>query len=277
MRHKASGRSLSYGELASKAASIPVPDLDTVKLKDPKDYKIIGHSIPGVDSPKVVKGEPLFGIDTVVPGMLYAVFRNVRSSPARSSARISMRSRHCLASSTPSRSRAGRRGGLMGLMPGIAIVGDNWWLIQQARTKLKVVWDEGTTATQSSDAFAAKAAELGKGHPGAQRSQGRRRRRGPQGRGEGGRGVLLLYPFIAHAPLEPMNCTAHVQGGRDGDLGANAEPGARHARWSRKTLGLDEKDIAVSHDAGRRRLRPAAGERLHGRGGLDFESGRRCR
>ena len=54
---------------------MPVPDLTASKLKDPKEYTIIGQSIPGVDSPKLVKGEPLFGIDTVVPGMLYAVFQ----------------------------------------------------------------------------------------------------------------------------------------------------------------------------------------------------------
>src|ERR1017187_4353224 len=73
--HKSSGRSASYGAQAAAAAKLPVPDLDSVKLKDPKDYKIIGHSVPGVDSPLLVKGEPLFGIDTVVPGMLYAVFQ----------------------------------------------------------------------------------------------------------------------------------------------------------------------------------------------------------
>ena len=67
VRHTPSGRTLTYGALAADAAAVPVPDLRQVKLKDPKSYKIIGHSIPGVDSPPVVKGEPLFGIDTVVP------------------------------------------------------------------------------------------------------------------------------------------------------------------------------------------------------------------
>jgi isoquinoline 1-oxidoreductase beta subunit len=61
--------------LAAEAATVPVPDPNGAKLKDAKDYKIIGHSVPGVDSPRVVKGAPLFGIDTVVPGMLYAVFQ----------------------------------------------------------------------------------------------------------------------------------------------------------------------------------------------------------
>ena len=75
VRHKASGRAISYGDLATAATKLPVPDLGSVRLKDPKDYKIIGHSVPGVDSPKVVKGEPLFGIDTVVPGMRFAVFQ----------------------------------------------------------------------------------------------------------------------------------------------------------------------------------------------------------
>jgi len=72
--HKASNRSLKYGQLAAKAAKVPAPDLKTVSLKDPKDFKIIGQAIGGVDSPKIVRGQPIFGIDVQVPGMRYAVF-----------------------------------------------------------------------------------------------------------------------------------------------------------------------------------------------------------
>ena len=70
-----SGRRLTYGQLAAKAATLPAPDPKTVVLKDPKDFRIIGTSVRGIDSPKIVRGEPIFGIDTCsCPGMLYAVF-----------------------------------------------------------------------------------------------------------------------------------------------------------------------------------------------------------
>ena len=73
--HRDSGRSLSYGALAAQAAGMPVPNLARVALKDPKDFKIIGRPIPGVDNAKIVSGQPLFGIDVTVPGMLHAVFQ----------------------------------------------------------------------------------------------------------------------------------------------------------------------------------------------------------
>ena len=72
--HGPSGRRMRYGELAAKAAAMPAPDPATVTLKDPKTYRIIGRSVPGVDSPKIVRGEPMFGIDVTVPGMLYATY-----------------------------------------------------------------------------------------------------------------------------------------------------------------------------------------------------------
>jgi isoquinoline 1-oxidoreductase beta subunit len=69
-----SGRSLTYGELAAAAVSQPVPDLNQVALKDPKDFHIIGRAIGGIDSPRIVRGEPIFGVDTKLPGMKYAAF-----------------------------------------------------------------------------------------------------------------------------------------------------------------------------------------------------------
>ena len=72
--HQASNRSLSYGELANKAAALPVPDEKSLKLKDRKDFKLLGTRVSGVDNLQIVTGQPLFGIDQVVPGMQYAVF-----------------------------------------------------------------------------------------------------------------------------------------------------------------------------------------------------------
>jgi len=72
--HKPSNRSLSYGELSSKAAGTPVPAFASLKLKGPNDYKRIGMSTAGVETNEILTGKPIFGIDVTVPGMLYAVF-----------------------------------------------------------------------------------------------------------------------------------------------------------------------------------------------------------
>ena len=241
VHHKPSGRMLSYGALAADAAKVPVPSLASVKLKDPKDYKIIGHSIPGVDSPKVVKGEPLFGIDTVVPGMLYAVFQKC---PVFGGKVVS-------ANVDVIRKLPGVRhafivkGGsnLNGLMPGVAIVADSWWRAEKARRQLKVQWDEGPTRRQSSAGFAQQAEALGGKTPAMTlRNDG-----DVASALKGAAHVVEAayhYPFLSHATLEPQNCTAHVQGAR-AEIWAptqNPEPGRRLVAG---TLGLDEDNITV--------------------------------
>jgi isoquinoline 1-oxidoreductase beta subunit len=239
--HRASGRTASYGALASAAAKIPVPNLNSVKLKDPKDYKIIGHSKPGYDSPKLVKGEPLFGIDTVVPGMLYAVFQKcpVFGGKVVSANLAALRKmpgvRHAFVVEGGS--------DLTGLMPGVAVAADSWWHAEKARRKLEVSWDEGPTAAQSSDGFARQAAELGAKPPAH-----RLRNDGDAARALQSAAHVVEaayhYPFIAHAALEPMNCTAHVRGNKV-EVWAptqNPEPGRQLLA---RTLGVPAGNITI--------------------------------
>ena len=91
--HAASNRSASYGELAADAAKMPVPVLTTVKLKDPKDYRIIGTKQKGLDTAAITMGKPVFSIDFTLPGMLYACTKRRRCSVRRSPRRTSMTSR----------------------------------------------------------------------------------------------------------------------------------------------------------------------------------------
>src|SRR5580658_5915911 len=172
--HKASNRSLGYGELAAKMATMPVPALDnTLKLKDPKDYKIIGVSQTQRELPNIVTGKPIFAIDMVLPGMGYAVFEKcgvfggkvvsanideIKKLPGVRTAFIVTR---------PDITDVTLPGD-PGLENGIAIVADHWWAAQSARKKLQVTWDEGPRANGSSTAFIANADALNKA--GAQRT-----------------------------------------------------------------------------------------------------------
>ena len=237
----ASGRSLSYGALAAKAATLPVPDLETVTFKDPKQYKIIGQPLHGVDSPLIVKGKPLFGIDVSVPGMRYAVFQKCPVFGGKVvSANIDD-----IKLQPGVRDAFVVRGGddMQGLRDGVAIVGDNWWAANRARDKLQINWVEGATAAQSSTGFATAAAELGK-RPPAQFLRRDGDFTSALGRAAHVVEAAYAYPFLAHIPMEPQNCTARVQDGKVEIWAPTQNPGPG-AKLVASTLGVPVTNVTV--------------------------------
>src|SRR5688572_6472452 len=149
------GKSLKYGQLVEKAAKLPVPGKDEVKLKDPKDFKLLGKRIPQVDTRKIVTGQPLFGIDVKLPGMLYAVYeKNPAFNGKVTSANLDQ------IKTLPGVKDAfivEGSGKVKELVPGVAIVADSTWAAFSARKQLRVTWDEGKVADESWDGFVAKA------------------------------------------------------------------------------------------------------------------------
>jgi isoquinoline 1-oxidoreductase beta subunit len=239
--HTLTQRTLSYGFLAAKAAALPAPDLNLVPLKDPRDFKIIGTSRAGVDSALVVQGKPLFGIDVRVPGMLYAVFVK---SPVFGGTVVSANV-DAIKSLPGIRDAFVIRGGQVfdGLVGGVAIVATNWWAANKARDKLEVKWDDGPAAGQSTAGYAQRAAELSKQAPAVNLISD-----GNVEQALAGSAKVLeaaySYPFIAHATLEPQNCTASYRDGRI-EIWAptqNPDPGRKIVA---KTLGLNEADITI--------------------------------
>ncbi|MGH7477160.1 MAG: molybdopterin cofactor-binding domain-containing protein [Longimicrobiales bacterium] len=241
VRHERSGRSATYGELASRAAALPPPDLESVPLKDPKDFRIIGTRVPGVDTHAIVTGKPIFGIDFTVPGMLYAVFEKC---PVFGGKVVS-------ANLDEVRGAPGVRhvfvieGGeaLNGLLGGVAIVADTWWQARSARERLQVTWNEGPAAEHGSDGFATRASELAQQPP--QRTV---RSDGDVATALQGAATTVeaaySYPFLAHAPLEPQNCTAHYHDGRL-DIWAPSQTPQSGRTLVAETLGIPEESITI--------------------------------
>ncbi|HLY55480.1 MAG TPA: molybdopterin cofactor-binding domain-containing protein [Stellaceae bacterium] len=241
VRHAKSQRTADYGSLAAKAATLKAPDPKTLKLKDKADFRIIGRSVRGIDSPLVVTGKPLFGIDVEVPGMLYAVYEKcpvfggkvvganldaVKALPGVKDAFVV---------------RGGSK--LEGLLDGVAIVADNWWLANRARAALKVEWDEGPHAGDSTSGFAKAAAELGGKPPATVLRQD-----GDATTALKGAAKMIeahyAYPFLSHLTLEPQNCTAHVADGKV-EIWAPTQLPVPGIKLVAETLGVPESAVTL--------------------------------
>jgi isoquinoline 1-oxidoreductase beta subunit len=246
--HKGSGKSAGYGELAAKMVALPMPALTSLKLKDPADYKIIGHSQTQYDLHNIVTGKPIFGIDVTVPGMQYAVFEKcgVFGGKVASSNLDDIKKmpgvKNAFVVDRPDITDPVLPGD-PGLENGIAIIADTWWQAQSARKKLQVTWNEGPRAQYNSVLFAENADKMSK-----QPAQRTIRADGDVDTAFKGAAKVVeaaySYPFIAHAPLEPQNCTAHFQDGKC-EIWTNSQIPASGRRLAAQALGVPETDVTL--------------------------------
>ena len=251
--HTATGRALGYGPLALACANIEPPDLAKVSLKDPKDYRIIGMPTIQYDTPKIVTGQPLFGIDVVRPGMVYATYEKapvfgarVTSADLQAAERVRgvLKAFQVAGVADPIRLETSNTQSIgPTLAPGVAVVATSWPAAQKGRAALTIQWADHPTAKNSSMAYAAKAMELGPG-----KGSSVLRNDGDVDAALKGAAKVLQaeysYPFVHHTPMEPMNCTAEYKNGKL-EIWAptqNPEPGRQ---FCAQILGLRPEDITI--------------------------------
>lgn len=238
--HAGSGRSAGYGQFAAAAAKMTPPALDTLTMKDPKTYRIIGRPIPGVDNHKIVTGQPLFGSDIKVPGMLYAVYQRCPVIGGKAVS-ANLDAIKAMPGITHAFIIPDSHGG--GSMSGVAVVASSWWHAENARKKLEVTWDNGLAATDNTAAFSARAAQLAKEAPHS------------TSRADGDVDAALAsaakvveanyeYPFLAHAPMEPPNATAIFRDGKLEMWAGTQQPGGV-VNTIATALGITPADVTV--------------------------------
>jgi len=191
----ATNRSLSYGELASKAATLPIPT--DVTLKQSKDYKIVGQRLARVDSPAKVKGEAVFGIDFRMPGMKFALLSRCPTIGGKVSGFDDKESKKISGVSYVGKVSDSA----------VAIVADSVWGAMEGRRVLNVTWDDGPNNGLNTAAVTASLKQAASKKGASLYSAGDPAK-------AAGRRISAEYtlPFMAHAPMEPGNCTAHYQG-----------------------------------------------------------------
>ncbi len=227
--HASTKRSMTYGSLAETAAKLPVPQ--DVPLKIPEQYHLIGKAMKRLDTPAKVNGSAPYGLDVRLPGMLYAV---VARCPVFGGKVGSF-------DSAKAKAIPGVKDAIQ-ISNGVAVIADNTWTAMQGRRALEIQWDEGPNAKLTS-------AEISKQLTDAASQPG------PVARKEGDANAALAgaatkieidyeVPFLAHATMEPLNCTAHVRADRC-DVWSGTQAQTNSQAIAAKITGLDTNAVFI--------------------------------
>ncbi|MFM0700695.1 xanthine dehydrogenase family protein molybdopterin-binding subunit [Paraburkholderia sediminicola] len=229
--HPSSGRQLAYGELVEKATRLPQPDPRTVKLKDVSDFKLVGTPAPRLDLHDKVNGRAGFGIDVQLPGLKVAA---VAASPVLGGTVASLNERLAL----------GVKGvrQVVRLESVVAVVADHTGAARKGLAALAVQWNDGVNGHVDS-AELVRQLDLASQHPGAvARNDGD----ADAALASAARRLDAVYqvPFLAHATMEPLNCTVHLQADRC-DIWIGTQAPARTQEEAAKAAGLPKERVVV--------------------------------
>ncbi|WP_250454868.1 xanthine dehydrogenase family protein molybdopterin-binding subunit [Caballeronia sp. ATUFL_M2_KS44] len=227
--HAAGDRTASYGELAQAAAKMPVPQ--DIKLKDAKDFRIVGKPVRRLDSPEKVDGTAVFGLDVRLPGMVYAAIVNC---PVFGGTLASVDDTH-------TKTIPGVRQ-VVKFDNGVAVIGDHTWAAKRGAAALAIQWNEGAGANVSTRLIVDAMAKASEKQGAVARNDG------DVGKGfaNGKTRIDAVYeqPFLAHATMEPINCTVHVR--PDGcDIWLGTQVPTRIQGVGAQATGLPPEKIVV--------------------------------
>jgi isoquinoline 1-oxidoreductase beta subunit len=234
--HAATRRRLKYGALVDKAAALPVPK--TIALKDPNTFKVLGQSFPRLDIPEKVNGSAVFGLDVKRPGMLVArvvkcpVFGGKVASVNADKAKAVPGVRHVATISS-----------------GVAVIADNYWAASKGALALDVKWNEGPLSTLTSAGISKQYAQLAEQPGKVARNDGDVAAALKSGSKSFER--VFEVPFLAHACMEPMNCTADVRADRcDVWVPTQGQTASQQAAMAASGLPADKVHIFTTYLGG---------------------------
>jgi isoquinoline 1-oxidoreductase beta subunit len=239
--HTSSGRTLSYAALVQDARRLPLPDPNTVPLKDPKDFTLLGRSIPHLDIPDKVKGAARFGLDVRVPGMVYAVvaqcpyFRGdlVRFDAAAARAVLGVIDVFEIPTDPESANKNTRE---------VAVIATNTWAAIQGRNALAAEWKPGQYHDESTESLTT---QLRAGLYTQEYWNSTNTALNPD-TVPTAKHIECIYefPFLAHATMEPMNVTVKLEDSRC-EIWSPTQAGGGLQESAAQFFGFDKRDVTV--------------------------------